>query len=99
MDFGSYFQFLLALIFVLALIGLLAFFAKKSRLIGLGGGLKFKGGRRLGVVEISSLDAKRRLVLIRRDQIEHLVLLGPESDTVIEANISVFNKNNLDGIQ
>jgi flagellar protein FliO/FliZ len=41
----------------------------------------------LGVVEASHIDAKRRLVLIRRDGVEHLLLLGPTSETVIETGI------------
>lgn len=89
MDFGSYFQFLLALIFVLALIGLLAFFAKKWGLIASAGRIKTGGGRRLGIVEVASIDAKRRLVLVRRDETEHLILLGAESDTVVERSIPV----------
>jgi hypothetical protein len=40
------------------------------------------------VLEVAPLDGKRRLVLLRRDDTEHLVLLGQESATVIEANIS-----------
>lgn len=88
MDFGSYFQFLLALVFVLALIGLLTFLGKRYGLIPSPGRVKTGGGRRLGVVEVASVDAKRRLVLVRRDNIEHLILLGADSDTVIEQRIS-----------
>ena len=33
------------------------------------------------------LDTRRRLVLVRRDDVEHLILLGAASETVIERNI------------
>jgi flagellar protein FliO/FliZ len=39
------------------------------------------------VVEIASVDAKRKLVLVRRDATEHLVLLGPTSDLIVERAI------------
>jgi flagellar protein FliO/FliZ len=42
--------------------------------------------RRLGVIESLSLDAKHRLVLIRRDDREYLLLLGGAS-SVIESLI------------
>ena len=89
MDIGNYLQFLLALIFVLGLIGLLAFLGKRFGLIPFTGRVKTGGsGRRLGVVEVASIDAKRRRVLVRRDESEHLVLLGIDSDIVIETSIS-----------
>lgn len=44
--------------------------------------------RRLAVVETLSLDQKRRLILIRRDGVEHLVLVGGGQDLVVEAEIS-----------
>ncbi len=86
MELESYFRFGLALIFVLALIGVLGLAARR---FGLGfptPGRKGKKGR-LSVVEVLSLDAKRRLVLVRRDATEHLVLLGPTADVVIERGI------------
>lgn len=42
--------------------------------------------RRLALVEGLSLDTKRRLVLVRRDDREHLLLLGAEGDVVVETN-------------
>ena len=43
--------------------------------------------RRLSVVEILPVDGKRRLVLVRRDNREHLLMLGPEGETLIESGI------------
>ena len=47
------------------------------------------GGRsqRLTVVEVRHLDPRRRLALIRRDGVEHLLLLGVNQDVVIESGI------------
>lgn len=87
MDFGTTtMQFVLALVFVLALIGVLAAVARR---MGLGYGPAAKGGRRrLAVSEVVALDAKRKLVLVRRDSMEHLVILGPNSETLIESAIA-----------
>lgn len=43
--------------------------------------------RRLDVVEQSSVDGRRRLVLVRRDDVEHLIMTGGPVDVVIETNI------------
>jgi flagellar protein FliO/FliZ len=87
MDFGtSTMQFILALIFVLALIGVLAAVARR---MGLGYGPAVRGGRRrLAVSEVVALDGKRKLVLVRRDSTEHLVILGTNSETLIESAIT-----------
>lgn len=45
--------------------------------------------RRLAVVETLSLDGRRRLVLVRRDGREHLLLLGGGVDVVVEQGIAV----------
>lgn len=42
---------------------------------------------RLAVLEAIAVDQRRRLVLIRRDNIEHLVLIGGPSDLVVEQGI------------
>ncbi|MBF9233450.1 hypothetical protein I2H38_08655 [Microvirga sp. BT350] len=42
---------------------------------------------RLGVVDIYDLDRQRQLVLLRRDNVEHLLLIGGLNDVVIETNI------------
>ena len=43
--------------------------------------------RRLAVVETLMVGPKQRLLIIRRDDVEHLVFAGAEGATVIEANI------------
>jgi flagellar protein FliO/FliZ len=78
-------RYVLSLIFVLALIGLFAWLLRK---FGPPSRLKRGGTRRLSIVEIQPIDARRRLVLVRRDDREHLILLGIGQDLVIEAGIA-----------
>ena len=42
---------------------------------------------RLGVMDVTRVDDKRRLVLVRRDDVEHLILVGGDNDVLIEGNI------------
>lgn len=92
LGFGDYFQFVFALIFVLALIAVLTLVARR---LGLGYGISRRGKqqRRLSVVEIIPIDAKRRLALVRRDSVEHLVLLGAGPDLLIESGIPAPAEN------
>lgn len=43
--------------------------------------------RRLGVVETASVDQRRKLVLIRRDDVEHLIITGGPVNMVVETGI------------
>lgn len=43
--------------------------------------------KRLEVVDHASVDGRRRLVLIRRDNVEHLIMTGGPVDVVIETGI------------
>lgn len=85
MEMTSYMQAGAGLLVVLGLIALAAFIARKA---GLGGGGRWREDRRLGVVEAMTLDPKRRVLLIRCDSKEHLVLLGPNSETVLSGRES-----------
>jgi flagellar protein FliO/FliZ len=42
---------------------------------------------RLGVTEQANVDGRRKLLLIRRDDVEHLIMTGGPVDMVIETNI------------
>lgn len=46
-----------------------------------------RGGPRLAVVESVPLDQRRKLVLVRRDEVEHLLVIGGGSDLVVEPQI------------
>jgi len=77
----------LALLFVLGLIGALAWGLKRAgALPGLARSSKPGKNRRLTVTESLSLDTRHRLVLIRRDKCEHLLLLGPAGSLVVESD-------------
>jgi flagellar protein FliO/FliZ len=43
--------------------------------------------RRLAVLEQASIDSRRRLILIRRDNVEHLIMTGGPVDVVVETGI------------
>ncbi|TAM94596.1 MAG: hypothetical protein EPN45_24215, partial [Rhizobiaceae bacterium] len=51
------------------------------------------GGRnrrtRLAVMDAAAVDNQRRLVLVRRDDVEHLILIGGPTDVVVEQNIGL----------
>lgn len=51
-----------------------------------------RGGRnrtpRLAVLDAAAIDTRRRLVLVRRDDVEHLVMIGGPTDIVIESRIA-----------
>lgn len=51
--------------------------------------LRASGGRqtRLQVLESTAVDTRRRLVLVRRDNVEHLIMIGGPTDVVIESRI------------
>jgi flagellar protein FliO/FliZ len=80
-------RFIIAFVIVLALIGLAAWLVRRfgAHRFGTAG----TRGRqpRLAVIDASIIDGRRRLVLIRRDNIEHLLMIGGPTDVVIEANI------------
>jgi flagellar protein FliO/FliZ len=86
MDFNIYLRFMFALILVLGLIGGLTWAARR---FGFGGQLTPNAGKspRISVVEVRTLDSRRKLVLLRHDGCEHLVLLGPHQDLHLEGGI------------
>lgn len=53
----------------------------------MGTGIRGRRGQRLSVSEFYDIDKGRRLVLVKRDGVEHLVLVGPNQDVVIESGI------------
>lgn len=76
-------QVILAALAVLALlvIVMLSWRALSPRMSG-------RRGQRLGISEYHELDKSRRLVLVRRDNVEHLILIGGAQDLVIEPGIT-----------
>uniref|UniRef100_E6VHJ2 Flagellar biosynthesis protein FliO n=1 Tax=Rhodopseudomonas palustris (strain DX-1) TaxID=652103 RepID=E6VHJ2_RHOPX len=80
-------MFFLAFLAVLALIGAAAWLVR--RFAGNRLGTNASRGRmpRLAVIDAAAVDGRRRLVLVRRDNVEHLLMIGGPSDIVIEPNI------------
>jgi len=80
-------RFFLAFLIVLGLIGATAWAVRR---FGAGrlGAANLRGRQpRLAVIDYASVDARRRLILVRRDNIEHLVMIGGPTDVVVESNI------------
>lgn len=88
MELGLPARFIVAFVLVLALIGLTAWLIRQ---FGSARAASSGGGRsrvpRLAVLDSAIVDARRRLVLIRRDNVEHLILIGGPTDVVVEENI------------
>lgn len=77
-------KFFAALLFVLALMGGLALAMRK---FGSNHPLTAPHRRRLKIIEVLPLDARRKAVLLKRDDKEHLVILGANSEVVVESSI------------
>ncbi len=43
--------------------------------------------KRLEVTDHASVDGRRRLILVRRDNVEHLIMIGGPVDVVVETGI------------
>jgi len=80
-------RFLFAFIVVLGLIGLTAWLVRRFGAAHLGATAARGRQPRLAVIDAAAVDGRRRLVLIRRDNVEHLLMIGGPSDVVIEPNI------------
>lgn len=89
---SEYLRFVLALILVLGLILLLAWALRR---FGFGGMTRHGGKRRLEILESLAIDPRHRLVLVRRDDTEHLLMLGPTNDLVIESGIALAASKSL----
>jgi flagellar protein FliO/FliZ len=80
----------LVVLFVIVVLGLLALAFWLLRRFGggrLDGGATRGRQPRLAVIDQAMVDSRRRLVLIRRDNVEHLLIIGGPSDVVVEQNI------------
>ncbi|HZP74801.1 MAG TPA: flagellar biosynthetic protein FliO [Pseudolabrys sp.] len=80
-------KFFIAFLVVLGLIGATAWLVRRFGADRLGGGTARGRQPRLAVIDAASVDSRRRLVLIRRDNIEHLIMIGGPTDVVVEPNI------------
>ncbi|MBE7246506.1 MAG: hypothetical protein INR63_16290 [Actinomycetospora chiangmaiensis] len=79
-------------IFAVIFAALAAIVFTVRRLTGRSLALPGRGGSRgrqprLGIVDVYELDRARQLILLRRDNVEHLLLVGGPNDVVVERNI------------
>ena len=80
-------RFYLAFLIVLGLIGATAWAVRRFGAGRLGGASTRGRQPRLAVIDYASVDGRRRLVLVRRDNVEHLLIIGGPTDVVVEPNI------------
>ena len=83
-DWGSLLvQFGVTAVVILGLIGVVYWLMRRYSGAALG---RIGRGRvpRLAIIDAMAVDGRRRLILIRRDNVEHLLLIGGPSDVVVE---------------
>jgi flagellar protein FliO/FliZ len=79
--------FFLAFVAVLAVIGVVAWLIRRFASNRLGSNTNRGRMPRLAVIDAAAVDGRRRLVLVRRDNVEHLLMIGGPTDIVVEPNI------------
>jgi flagellar protein FliO/FliZ len=72
---------------VLALIGATVWAVRRFGGHRLGSAANRGRQPRLAVIDAAAVDTRRRLILIRRDNVEHLLMIGGPTDIVVEPNI------------
>jgi flagellar protein FliO/FliZ len=80
-------RFFIAFLIVLGLIGVTAWIVRRFGGERLGAATARGRQPRLAVIDAAAVDGRRRLILIRRDNVEHLLMIGGPTDVVIEPNI------------
>jgi len=79
--------FIFVFVAVLALIGVAAWLVRRFASSRLGANTNRGRMPRLAVIDAAAVDGRRRLVLVRRDNVEHLLMIGGPTDIVVEPNI------------
>jgi hypothetical protein len=79
-------QFLLSFLIILGVIGAIWWTVRRFGNGRLGASTRGRQPR-LAVIDYASVDNRRRLILVRRDNVEHLLMIGGPSDIVVEPNI------------
>src|SRR5689334_2527113 len=80
-------RFVVAFVIVLALIGLTFWLIRRFGNTRVGTAAQRGRQPRLAVIDAAPVDGRRKLVLVRRDNVEHLLMIGGPSDIVVEQNI------------
>lgn len=79
-------RFFVAFLIVLGVIGAIWWIVRRFGRGRLGASTRGRQPR-LAVIDYASVDNRRRLILVRRDNVEHLLMIGGPSDIVVEPNI------------
>jgi len=79
-------QFVITLAVVLALVAVVVWLVRRYAAGGLGPTSRSRLPR-LAIVDAMAVDNRRKLVLVRRDNVEHLILIGGPADLVVEPGI------------
>lgn len=79
-------NFVIAFVFVLLLIGAAAWLVRRFGATRIDPAARGRQPR-LAVIDSAAVDGRRKLVIIRRDNVEHLLMIGGPSDVVVETNI------------
>jgi flagellar protein FliO/FliZ len=79
-------NFIIAFVFVMLLIGVAAWVVRRFGATRVDAAARGRQPR-LAVIDSAAVDARRKLVIIRRDNVEHLLMIGGPSDVVVETNI------------
>jgi len=79
-------NFVIAFAFVLLLIGAAAWLVRRFGSTRVDAAARGRQPR-LAVIDSAAVDGRRKLVIIRRDNVEHLLMIGGPSDVVVETNI------------
>ena len=79
-------NFVIAFVFVLLLIGAAAWLVRRFGATRIDAAARGRQPR-LAVIDSAAVDGRRKLVIIRRDNVEHLLMIGGPSDVVVETNI------------
>jgi flagellar protein FliO/FliZ len=79
-------NFVIAFVVVLLLIGAATWLVRRFGATRLDAAARSRQPR-LAVIDAAAVDGRRKLVIIRRDNVEHLLMIGGPTDVVVETNI------------
>ena len=89
MDMLDVLRYFGALLLVLAMVGGAALAARR---FGVPGVMRATADKRLSVVETLMIGPRQKLFIVRRDNVEHLVLSTPDGASVLESGIPAVVK-------
>ncbi len=94
MEWSSVLTSIVALVFVVSLILLISTLMKKygaNRIFAEAGNSE----KRLSIKEVLVIDGRRKLILLARDDTEHLIMISGDKELVIESGIDIELASNV----